>query len=124
VLGTGGAAKAVFYVLRKLGIEYIVVSRNAGLTSISYDQLDSTILESHTLIINTTPLGMHPHVDTAPDIPYENLSEKHYLFDLVYNPAKTVFLMKGEEQGASIENGADMLFDQAIASWEIWNQRV
>ena len=124
VLGTGGAAKAVFYVLRKLGIEYIVVSRNAGLTTISYDQLDSTILETHTLIINTTPLGMHPQLDTAPDIPYENLSEKHYLFDLVYNPAKTVFLMKGEQQGASIENGADMLIDQAIASWEIWNQRV
>ncbi len=124
VLGTGGAAKAVFYVLRKLGIEYLVVSRNGGGTALSYQELNVKILDEYTLIINTTPLGMHPHVEAAPDIPYEFISSKHYLFDLVYNPAKTVFLTKGEKQGAAIENGADMLIDQAEASWEIWNQRV
>lgn len=121
VLGTGGAAKAVHYVLRKLGIEYLEVSRNASDHSISYQEVTENLIAEYTLIINTTPLGMHPHVDAAPEIPYEALTPKHYLFDLVYNPAKTVFLSKGETQGSIIENGADMLTDQAEASWDIWN---
>ena len=124
VLGTGGAAKAVHYVLRKLGISYKEVSRKNSNGCIAYEQLDTEIIKSHTLIINTTPLGMHPLVDDAPEIPYESLTSAHYLFDLVYNPAKTLFLAKGEACGAAIENGADMLVDQAEASWDIWNGNV
>lgn len=124
VLGTGGAAKAVHYVLRKLNIAYVEVSRTPSTTAISYEQVDAEVLKSHTLVINTTPLGMHPHVDSFPAIPYAALTADHYLFDLVYNPAKTLFLKKGEECGAATENGADMLVDQAEASWEIWNEKI
>jgi shikimate dehydrogenase len=122
VLGTGGAAKAVHYVLRKKGIDYLEVSRTKGEGNITYNELDKKIMESHTLIINTTPLGMYPNVDEAPSIPYHLLNETHYLYDLVYNPAKTKFLVEGEQRGALIENGADMLVIQADASWDIWNQ--
>lgn len=122
VLGTGGAAKAVNYVLKKKGIEYTEVSRNASGITITYDEIDQEILATHTLIINTTPLGMYPNVEEAPNIPYDLLTPQHYLYDLVYNPAKTKFLLEGERRGALIENGADMLVIQAEASWDIWNQ--
>jgi shikimate dehydrogenase len=128
VLGTGGAAKAVEYVLEKLGIDYKLVSRSIGTepgpgnrpTPILYDQVDKALLETHTLIINTTPLGMHPGVETFPPLPYEAITSRHYLFDLVYNPARTLFLRKGEERGAAVENGYDMLILQAEESWRIW----
>lgn len=121
VLGTGGAAKAVLYVLKKRSIEALQVSRNPGSTSISYEGLTSEIVHEHTLIVNTTPLGMYPDLDKYPLLPYEAIGKHHYLYDLVYNPAKTMFLQKGEEQGASIENGYDMLIIQADESRKIWN---
>jgi shikimate dehydrogenase len=120
-LGTGGAAKAVQYVLKKKGINYLQVSRTKRNGIISYAELTQEILETHTLVINTSPLGMYPAVEQAPEIPYDCLGERHYLYDLVYNPAKTRFLAEGERRGAVIENGADMLVIQAEASWNIWN---
>jgi len=122
VLGTGGSSKAVVYVLKELGIEYIQVSRTAGEGRISYSELDEGLVEKAKLIINTTPLGMFPEVDTFPDLPYKVLNDSHLLFDLVYNPAKTRFLSLGEEQGVAIANGYDMLVYQAEGSWEIWNK--
>jgi shikimate dehydrogenase len=122
ILGTGGAAKAVEYVLSKLGIKFKHVSRSASAQNFSYAQLTPLVLEEHTLIINTTPLGMYPNADECPPIPYQWLSEKHYLFDVIYNPAKTLFLKKAEEYGASVQNGLDMLIIQADESWKIWNE--
>ena len=122
VLGTGGAAKAVHYVLRKKGIDFLEVSRTPKTDCLTYAAITSEILSSYTLVINTTPLGMYPDVDQAPDLPYDALTKKHYLYDLVYNPSKTKFLQEGERRGAVIENGADMLVIQADASWDIWNQ--
>ena len=121
VLGTGGSSKAVYHVLAQLGIAYTRVSRTSGDNRITYGQLDSDLLGETTLIVNTTPLGMHPKVDTFPRISYEALTPNHLLFDLVYNPEKTAFLSRGEKQGAKIVNGYDMLIYQAEASWEIWN---
>jgi len=120
VLGTGGAAKAVVHVLRGLGIPFTYVSRSSG-SGLVYEELSREIMEEYPLIINTTPLGSFPKVDTAPAIPYEYLTERHYLYDLVYNPAKTLFLQQGEERGATIKNGYEMLVGQAELSWKIWN---
>jgi shikimate dehydrogenase len=120
VLGTGGAAKAVYYILRKNKIPFIKVSRTIGEDQFTYESLTKEIIESHQLIVNTTPLGMYPDVNSFPPIPYQHVGDQHYLFDLVYNPDKTIFLSRGEELGAAIENGADMLVDQAEASWDIW----
>jgi len=122
ILGTGGAAKAVEFSLRQLKISYKYVSRKPSAKNFSYEQLTDVLMQEYTLIINTTPLGMHPNVVEAPPIPYHALNPKHYLFDLVYNPAKTLFLQKGEEQGASIKNGYEMLVLQAEESWRIWNE--
>ncbi len=122
VLGTGGASKAVTYVLTKLNIPYVYVSREAGLNKLGYDELTSEIISTHTLIINTTPLGMFPDLESYPDIPYKAIGEKHLLYDLVYNPVKTQFLLQGEARGATIKNGLEMLINQAEAAYEIWNQ--
>ena len=121
VLGTGGSSKAVLYVLEQLGITHTMVSRTSGDKRITYGELDANKVSATTLIINTTPLGMHPMDFTYPDIPYEAVTHKHLLFDLVYNPGKTEFLTRGEAQGAKIVNGHDMLIYQAEASWDIWN---
>lgn len=122
ILGNGGAAAAVKFVLTKLDIEYKTVSRKLHNGShLTYTDLSETIIKEHTLIINTTPLGTYPAVDECPDIPYHHLTTQHYLFDLVYNPEKTLFLQKGEEKGAAIKNGYDMLVIQAEESWKIWN---
>jgi shikimate dehydrogenase len=123
ILGTGGAAKAVEFVLRKNGIDYLQVTRNKSDDAISYNELDNEILSSHHLIINTTPLGMFPEIDKAPPISYTVIGASHYLFDLVYNPSETLFLKHGRLLGADTENGADMLIDQAEASWDIWNAK-
>ncbi len=123
ILGTGGASKAVSFVLEDLNINYQLVSRRKSKHKISYKMLDREIIESHSLIINTTPLGTYPKIETYPEIPYSFLNSKHYLFDLVYNPTKTVFLKQGEKQGASIKNGLEMLHLQAEKSWEIWNKK-
>jgi shikimate dehydrogenase len=121
ILGTGGAAKAVQYTLKKLGISFRIVSRSKNNITITYEELNELILQEHTLIINTSPLGMYPKMDEVPPIPYEFLTPQHLLFDLIYNPEKTLFLEKGEERGAQIENGKEMLLLQAEESWRIWN---
>jgi shikimate dehydrogenase len=122
VLGTGGASKAVCYGLRKLGIEPVLVSRTPSKGMLGYTDLNANIMASHTVIVNCTPLGMLPDVDTCPAIPYELVSERHLLFDCVYNPKETLFLRKGKAQGASIRNGMEMLTGQAQAAWEIWKR--
>jgi shikimate dehydrogenase len=122
VLGTGGAAKAVNYVLDKLGIERTSVSRNKSDDTLTYEELTEDIIAAHTLIINTTPLGMSPDVDVAPAIPYDVITGEHLLYDLIYNPEETKFLQLGREQGAVTKNGYEMLVLQADASWEIWNR--
>lgn len=122
ILGTGGASKAVAYALKQRGIEYVLVSRTVKPQHYTYENLTKDILNDYRLIVNTTPLGTFPHNDTFPRIPYEYLSSKHFLFDLVYNPELTTFLAKGKEQGASICNGYAMLVYQAEHSWNIWNQ--
>ena len=119
VLVTGWAAKDVMYALLKLGIEYKIVSRSGG--DIQYADVDEEVMNKHKLIINTTPLGMYPAIDIAPEIPYEYLTKEHLLYDLVYNPEETLFLQKGKQQGAAIKNGYEMLILQAEASWQIWN---
>lgn len=122
VLGTGGASKAIVYVLRKLGIDYRMVSRQSGATAIGYADVTPELLGEYRLIINTTPVGTFPHADEYPNLPYETLSDRHYLFDLVYNPPVTEFLRRGAERGAKILNGYEMLVGQAEKSWEIWNE--
>jgi shikimate dehydrogenase len=122
ILGTGGAASAVAYVLRKLDIRYRYVSRNASGGNFSYEDITPALLEANTLVINTTPLGMYPNIHQLPALPYHALGSNHYLFDLVYNPEKTLFLQRGEAQGAVIKNGHDMLLIQAEESWKIWNE--
>ena len=121
VLGTGGAAKAVYYTLNKLGIAFKKVSRQGGQDKISYDELKQIDLKEYPVIINCTPLGMAPKVDVAPDLNYGQLDKNSYLYDLVYNPLETLFLKKGKEQGATVCNGLEMLHLQAEAAWEIWN---
>ncbi len=122
ILGTGGSAKAVKYVFDKFDIKYKYVSRKPSADSFSYEQLTKAIIAKYKLIVNTTPLGMFPNIVEAPPIPYEFLTSEHFLFDLIYNPAKTLFLKKGEEYGAFIQNGYDMLVEQAEVNWEIWNK--
>jgi shikimate dehydrogenase len=109
-------------VLEELEIGYQLVSRNRGEGRITYSDVDEALVESTPLLINTTPLGMHPDTDSCPDIPYTAISEGHLLFDLIYNPERTLFLEKGRENGAEVVNGYDMLVYQAEASWEIWNR--
>lgn len=122
ILGTGGVSKAVACSLRRLGIEFMFVSRKAGTGAIAYGDITKEIMESHTLIVNCTPLGMTGHgVDLCPDIPYPMLSDRHLLYDVVYNPEETLFLRKGAEQGAATKSGYEMWYLQALASWEIWN---
>jgi len=121
VLGQGGAAKAVIAAIEDLGIPVIKVSRNASEGIISYEQLPQLMSEV-SLIVNTTPLGMHPKEETYPEIPFELLSKQHYLYDIVYNPLQTTFLKKGLEQGVGgVHEGLEMLYGQADKAWEIWN---
>lgn len=123
VLGTGGASKAVTAALNDLSIPYLLVSRKSTPgTTLDYHELEGNpdIISQHHLIINTTPLGMYPHLESKPDIPYPLITPDHYLYDLVYNPEKTSFMQNGEAQGASIKNGLEMLHLQAERSWELW----
>lgn len=121
VLGTGGASKAVIYVLSQLGIPYRLVSRHTGNDRLSYSELTPEIIRQHRLIVNATPLGTFPKVEECPNIRYDALGPDHFLFDLVYNPPVTEFLKRGSAQGARIQNGYDMLIGQAEKAWEIWN---
>lgn len=121
VLGTGGASKAVAFVLEELGIGFEYVSRTKGTGRITYQDLTEDIIKSHTLIVNTTPLGMYPDITGYPAIPYQYITKRHLCFDLIYNPEETLFLKYSKEHGASIKNGMEMLELQALEAWRIWN---
>jgi shikimate dehydrogenase len=121
ILGTGGSSLAVRYVLASLGINYVNVSRTGSAVSIGYTDLRDELLIESNLIINTTPLGMFPDIDSYPGINYDVLSKKHVLYDLVYNPEMTKFLIKGKERGCTVIGGLRMLHLQAERSWSIWN---
>jgi len=120
VLGNGGAAQAVKTALEDMKTEYIVVSRQKSGDSITYEELTQEIMESHRLIINTTPLGTFPNLETCPEIPYQYISKAHFLYDLVYNPTTTLFMKNGAAQGAAVHNGLKMLEMQAEKAWDIW----
>ena len=120
ILGSGGASKAIAYALRKAGIDPLIVSRSKNKSSFTYEDLTPDIIRQRPLIVNTTPLGTYPDVDTCPDFPYHALTPMNICFDLVYNPAETLFLKKAAEHGAVTKNGLDMLHKQAEASWRIW----
>lgn len=121
VFGDGGAAKAVKYVLRELNIPFLRVVRNPVEGALLYKDIDAELLKSHTILINTTPLGMSPDYDSCPDLPYEALGPLHLAYDLVYNPELTTFLSKALARGAVVKNGLEMLHLQAERSWYIWN---
>ena len=123
ILGTGGASKAIKFLFDKMGIAYLstTTKEEPGEKEIRYDQLTKELMNECLIVINATPLGTFPKVDTCPDIPYQFITKDHILFDLVYNPEETLFLKKGKEQGAKTKNGLEMLHLQAIRAWEIWN---
>ena len=124
ILGTGGASKAVKYVLNKLNITYLSATTKEILSDgeISYNKITPELLSEYLIIIQTTPLGMYPKTDTFPDLPYHSLTPNHLLYDLVYNPEETQFMIKGIERGATVSNGLQMLHLQALKAWEIWNK--
>lgn len=123
ILGTGGASKAVNYALQMLGIETQFVSRTARNGIISYKELTPELMAQYTVIINTTPLGMHPNTEECPPLDYALIGKQHLLYDVIYNPEKTIFLEHGERAGATICNGMGMLIEQAKAAWDIWSMR-
>ncbi len=120
VLGTGGASKAVAYGLKSLGLEVILVSRYQRPGTIQYDKITAEVVHEYNVIVNCTPVGMYPNIETCPHLPYEALTERNLLYDLVYNPDKTLFMKKGEKMGARTKNGLEMLLLQAFANWKIW----
>lgn len=122
VFGTGGASKAIIYVLQKLNIPFQLVSRSAEKGDLTYKDIDPKVLEDHRLLINTTPLGMSPKIETAPSIDYDLLGKNHFLYDLVYNPLKTLFLENGKQRGAAVCSGLEMLHLQAEKAWTIWQK--
>ena len=122
ILGTGGASKAVFQGLKQLGVGATLVSRKPKEFCITYDEITPKTMEQYTVIVNTTPLGMFPNVNSCPDIPYDLLTPNHLLYDLLYNPDETLFMKKGKEKGAVVKNGLEMLLLQAFAAWEIWQK--
>ncbi|WP_103070669.1 shikimate dehydrogenase family protein [Aquimarina sediminis] len=121
ILGTGGASKAIAYALSQLDIDYMFVSRNPDFDELNYNDLDEDIIHAYTLIINCTPLGTHPNIHDYPNIPYEYIGKNHVLYDLIYNPNETAFMIKGKEKGAKVTNGLQMLILQAEKAWSIWN---
>lgn len=123
ILGTGGAAKAVAFALRRLRIEYDFVSRTATDVIFPYENLDKEVFDEYPIIINTTPLGTFPDVSSYPPLDYSLFTNKHIAFDLVYNPEETLFLKKARENGATVTNGYTMLVHQAEKAWEIWNRK-
>ncbi|MCD0487136.1 shikimate dehydrogenase [Pedobacter sp. MC2016-14] len=121
IFGDGGAAKAIKYCLSKLGISYLIVGRKPAPGVLLYSEVTEALLETHTLLINTTPAGMYPNEETFPEIPYHSLGAQHLAYDLVYNPEETLFLQKVRMRGGAVKNGLEMLYLQAERSWEIWN---
>lgn len=122
VLGTGGASRAIRVGLQRLGIEWTYVSRTPAPGRLTYADLTSELMEHYQVIVNCSPVGMFPRVDACPDIPYQLLTDRHLLYDLVYNPQETLFLKRGAERGAAVKNGLEMLHLQALASWRFWNE--
>lgn len=123
ILGTGGAASAVEFVFRKAGIDYFIVSRTPGKGKITYEECNKRLSDCR-LIVNATPVGMFPHVDECPDLDYSQLTSRHICYDLIYNPEETLFLKNAKSRGVVIKNGLEMLTNQAILAWEIWNNKV
>ena len=121
VLGTGGASKAICFGLKSLGLETVCVSRYERPETICYKDITPEVVAEYNVIVNCTPVGMFPHSNECPQLPYEALDEKNILYDLVYNPDTTLFMKKGAERGAQVKNGLEMLLLQAFASWEMWN---
>lgn len=121
ILGTGGSAKAIFHGLKKLGVAGTYVSREKKQGMLTYGDLTPGVMKEHTVIINCTPVGMYPKVNSCPDIPYDELTPDHLLYDLLYNPNTTLFMKKGEAKGAVTKNGLEMLLLQAFVAWDIWN---
>lgn len=122
VLGTGGASRAIRVGLQRLGIEWTYVSRTSAPGRLTYSELTPQLMEHYQVIVNCSPVGMFPRVDACPDIPYQLLTGRHLLYDLVYNPQETLFLKRGAEHGAAVKNGLEMLHLQALASWRFWNE--
>lgn len=120
ILGTGGASKAIQFGLNQLNIETKFVSRKSSDNTLTYAQLSSEIMKEYTIVVNCTPVGMYPHIDECPEIPYEFIGKEHILYDLVYNPEETLFIKKGKAAGATTKNGLEMLHLQAQAAWNIW----
>ena len=129
LLGTGGVSKAIQYALREMGIEWTVVSRQQSCSVeakgerrevIGYDEVDEQVIREHKIIVNCTPLGMHPYENELPNIPYEHLSQEHLLYDCIYNPERTRFLQQGEKMGCQVKNGLEMLHKQADEAWKIF----
>ena len=123
ILGTGGASKAVAFALKKLGIQYSFVSQKLRRDYLSYEKLNEAIFQEYQIIINCTPLGTFPDINSCPNIPYNLLNSNHIVFDLVYNPEETIFLQKAKQNGATTKNGMEMLVFQAEKAWEIWNKK-
>ena len=121
VLGTGGASRAVVYGLQQLGLHPQLVSRTEGTGRLSYAQLTEAVIQDHKVIVNCSPVGMYPHTDACPDLPYHLLTPQHLLYDLVYNPLQTRFMELGKQQGAVVKNGLEMLHLQAEAAWQMWH---
>lgn len=122
ILGTGGASKAIRVGLTKLGLEWKYVSRRPAEGQFTYEDLTPEVLHEYEVIVNCSPVGMYPHVDECPDLPYSALTSRHLLYDLVYNPLETTFMKRGAEYGATVKNGLEMLHLQAIASWKFWHE--
>lgn len=122
VLGTGGASRAICVGLEKMGIEWRYVSRSPREGYFTYADLTPEVMEEYTIIVNCSPVGMHPKMDACPALPYEALTPRHLLYDLVYNPLETLFMRRGKAQGATVKNGLEMLHLQALASWEMWHE--
>ncbi|MBS5875632.1 MAG: shikimate dehydrogenase [Prevotella sp.] len=123
ILGTGGASKAVNFGLKSLGLETVFVSRFERPGTIQYSQITPDIIQEYNVIVNCTPCGMYPHIDECPQLPYEAMTSKNLLYDLLYNPDETLFMKKGAQHGATVKNGLEMLLLQAFASWEFWHNK-
>jgi len=121
ILGTGGASKAINYGLKALGLETVYVSRYERPDTIQYDKITPDVVREYNVIVNCTPVGMYPHSDECPKLPYEAMDERNILYDLIYNPDETLFMKRGAQYGAQTKNGLEMLLLQAFASWEFWN---
>lgn len=122
ILGTGGASRAIRVGLERLGLEWTYVSRTPAPGRLVYSELTADLMARYQVIVNCSPVGMFPKIDACPDIPYQFVTQKHLLYDLVYNPEETLFLKRGESQGAIVKNGLEMLHLQALASWKFWNE--